>query len=188
MIQAQEKARADLARVQQQRTLKLSQHTKKLSALRKKSGTNALDYANLAAQWNAQEQALKARVTSIHATVERLHISQQEQMNKLIETMDKQYSRQEPYKSMTSGANRSAGAVTPVSTRPAAAATSADPDQKMQDDMDKARRDAMQKLYKQYLNEEVKAGRIPDSAEDFFKKREAEQRQQSSQSAPRPRT
>lgn len=188
MIQAQEKARADMARLQQQRTQKLAQHTQKLNALRKKSGTNALDYANLAAQWNAQEQSLRARATQIQATVERLQISQEQQMNKLVETLDKQYSRQEPYKSMLQNGttSRATNAVTPVSTRPAAAA--ADPDQKMQDDMEKARRDAMQKLYKQYLNEEVKAGRIPDSAEDFFKKREAEQRQQQTQSAPKPRT
>lgn len=183
MVQAQQRARADLARVQQQRTQKLAQHTQKISNLRKRSGTNALDYANVAAAWNAQEEAMRARTALIHSNIQKLQIQQEETMNKLVENLDKKYSRQY----QTGGVSRSAQATTVPVRAVSAPAASADPDQKMQNDMDKARRDAMQKIYKQYLDGEVKAGRIPDSADDFFKKREAEQRQAQSQSAPKPK-
>ena len=185
MIQAQQKARADLARIQQQRTQALARNSDRVSTLRKRNGTNALDYANVAAQWNAQEQRFRASTAQIQINLQNLQLQQETTMSRMVEQLDRQYSRQAPYNSMQSGASRDTRAVAPTVTR-AVAAPSVSADQKMQNDMDSARRDAMQKVYKQYLDAEVKAGRIPDSADDFFQKREAQQRQQQAQ-APKPK-
>ena len=178
MMQAEQKARASLARIQQQRTQALARQTDRINSLRQRKGTNALDYANAAAQWNAQEQRFKASTAQVHIDLQNLQLQQETAMSRLVESLDKQYSRQAP------------GASTRPAATPARAVTTApaatNPDQKMQNDMDKARRDAMQKIYQQYLDGEVKAGRIPDSADDFFKKREAQQRQSQAE-APRPK-
>lgn len=176
MIQAEQRARASLARIQQQRTQALARHSDRISNMKDRRGTNALDYANVAAQWHAQEQRFRASTAQVQIDLQNLQLRQETAMTRLVENLDKQYARQYP-----SGASRSVA--TPA--RAVTTAPAADPDQRMQDDMDKARRDAMQKIYKQYLDGEVRAGRIPDSAEDFFKKREAQQRQPQAQT-PRP--
>lgn len=175
---AEQRAKVDLAKIQQQRTQRLATHTRKLSSLRDRKGTNALDYANVVAQWTAQEQAFKSRTEQVYIRLQQLNVDQQTARTEMIERLDRQYSRQEPYKSMQQGGAQ----VQTVRATTTAPAANTNHDQKMQEDMDKARRDAMQKLYKQYLDAEVKAGRVPDSAEDFFRKQqEAQQRQQQQQ-------
>lgn len=96
MMQAQQKARASLARIQQQRTQALSRHTNNISRLRDRKGTNALQYANVAAQWNAQEQRFRTSELQVRIGLQNLQLKQDQAMDKLVDTLDKQYSRQQP--------------------------------------------------------------------------------------------
>lgn len=181
MEEALARARKDMANINAQRTQQLKTYNSRVRSLsNNKSGADkVLGIAEATQRWQAQQESLRARATTVENRIENLRIDQQEAMSRLITTMDRQYANQEPYKSMVSGQRVST--TQPAASRPAAAS----PEDKMDEAMEKARRDAMQKLYKQYLDAEVKAGRIPDSPDDFFQKRQAEQRQQQQQPAPR---
>ncbi|MDY0009724.1 MAG: hypothetical protein RBS08_08455 [Bdellovibrionales bacterium] len=106
MRQAQSRARAQLAQVQQQRTQALAQNNQNIQRLRARSGTNALDYATAASRWAAQEQGFRARVEQIHLNVETVQLRQEQNMMRLVDRLDNQFSRQEPYKSMLQNPRR----------------------------------------------------------------------------------
>jgi len=185
MRQAESRARADLARIDQTRTSQLASYTKRVKSLRdgKLGGAEkVLRIAEATQNWQAQQEALRTRALSIQTRLETQQNSNEKAMTTLVNSLDRQYSNQEPYKSMLR--QQQSGSYTPAATQATTRPAAADPDEKMQDSMEKARRDAMQKLYKQYLDAEVKAGRIPDSPDDFFKKREAEQQHEKRQAQP----
>lgn len=99
MQKAQSKARADLARINQTRVQAIARHNQNLQRLRDRKA-NGLDYANVVAQWTAQEQGFRARTEQIHLGLEQIQMRQEQNMQRLVDRLDTQFSRQEPYKSM----------------------------------------------------------------------------------------
>jgi hypothetical protein len=100
MQRAQSTARQQLATIQQQRTAALARHNNNIKNLRARKNTGALDYANVVAQWTAQEQGFRTRTEHIHLRLEQTRLTQEQTMLRLVERLDNQFSRQEPYKSM----------------------------------------------------------------------------------------
>lgn len=184
MREAESRARTDMARINQTRTSQLAAYNSRIRSISSgKSGADkVLRIAEATQNWQAQQEALRTRALTIQTRLETLQNNNDKAMTNLVTSLDRQYSNQEPYKSMLR--QQQSGSYTPAATQATTRPAAADPDEKMQDSMEKARRDAMQKLYKQYLDAEVKAGRIPDSPDDFFKKREAEQQRQQQQAQP----
>lgn len=180
MRDAQARARVDYANINQVRTTQLANYNSRVRAINNNKSMRGADkvlrIAEATQSWQAQQESLRARTLSVQNRIEAMQNNNERAMSQLIMTLDRQYSNQEPYKSMLR--QQQSGSYTTAATQPTTRPAAMDPDEKMQDNMEKARRDAMQKIYKQYLDAEVKAGRIPDSPDDFFKKREAEQRQQ----------
>lgn len=106
MQRAQSNARLYLAQAQQQRTQAIARNNQNIQRLRARSGTNALDYAAAASQWAAQEQSYRARVEQIHLNVQTVQLRQEQNMIRLVDRLDTQFSRQEPYKSMLQSPRR----------------------------------------------------------------------------------
>ena len=100
MQRAQSTARTQLASIQQQRTAALARNSQAMKNLRVRKNTGALDYANIAAQWTAQEQSFRTRTEHIHLNLEQTRLNQEQNMLRLVDRLDSQFSRMEPYKSM----------------------------------------------------------------------------------------
>lgn len=188
MQQLEERAKADLARLQATRTQQLNAHVQRMSALKNKRNVGPLDYAALANSYAAQEAAHKSRVIQVQSRVEENRIRQEQTLDKNIERLDSQFARQEPYKSMLQQQQQGGqtGVTSTSTTRPAAvtnARATVDPDQKMIEDMEKKRREVIMRNYSKYADEEAKAGRAPIGPEEYIKKLEESQRRSAPQTA-----
>jgi hypothetical protein len=100
MQRAQSTARTQMASIQQQRTAAMARNSQAIKNLRARKNTGALDYANVAAQWTAQEQAFRTRAEHIQLNLEQTRLNQEQNMLRLVDRLDTQFSRMEPYKSM----------------------------------------------------------------------------------------
>jgi len=99
MQRAESTARQQLASIQQQRTQALVYQQQNLKRLQtRKAG--ALEYANAAHQWAEKEQGFRTRVEHIHLNLEQARLNQEQGMLRLVESLDRQFSSREPYKSM----------------------------------------------------------------------------------------
>lgn len=188
MRQAEAQARADRARLQQQRTQQLATYNSNINRIRNNqrlSGSERVLQISAATQnWNAQQQQLNARAVQIDNNIENRRINNDRAMTSLVTSLDRQYANQEPYKSILRQQQQQQNAAfnnsAPTSATAASAGGTAN--------MDKTYEQARERLYKQYVDAEVKAGRLPDTSDKFFERLEQQQRQQQQSQQQQPRT
>lgn len=101
--QLQERAEADKARLNAQRMQNTNSHLSALERLGDRDNRRYTDYGDIASRQAAREADYRARASQIAMTLETGQLREQQDLLRKISSLDNQYARQEPYRTMLQG-------------------------------------------------------------------------------------